>query len=80
MKFKCIEELWLGQETDRENFYLNIEGDRHTFLEGTSFSASSASWTQGEKEYAFSEKDNLKDVIISNKTSGISVTQHYRFF
>ncbi len=80
MNFKSIEELWLNAETDRENFYLNIEGDKHTFLEGTSFSSSSASWYMGEKEYFFSEKDNLKNVTILNKTSNISVTQHYRFF
>lgn len=80
MNFKSIEELWYGEETERENFYLNIEGDKHTFLEGTSFSSSSASWTQGEKEYAFSGEGDLKDVTILNKTSQISVTQHYRFF
>ncbi len=80
MNFKSIEEYWHNIETDRENFYLNIEGDMHTFLEGTSFSSSSSSWYKGEKEYSFNENGNEKRVEIFNKESLISVTQHYRFF
>lgn len=80
MGFKSIEEYWYNIETDRENFYLNIEGDMHSFLEGTTFSSSSSSWYQGEKEYAFKETGNEKQVEIFNKDSLISVTQHYRFF
>ncbi len=80
MNFKSIEELWYNEVTDRENFYLNIESDVHTFLEGTSFSSSSESWYQGEKIYSFSKEGDFQNVTIFNKDSRIEVTEHYRFF
>ena len=80
MKFKSIEDYWYNSETERENFYLNIEGDMHTFLEGTAFTSPSSSWYSGEKEYSFKENGNEKQVEIFNTQSQIKVTENYRFF
>lgn len=64
----------------RENVIVNFEGDTHVFTEGVAFTSSSSTFADGEKEYDVKKRGNGADIVITNKDSGVELSQHYDFF